>query len=508
MEQSLSRVQAEKLRRLIDPRFFINLPLLVRLISRYQKMVIFIGILCFGLGGYLYLFQETIYVKMTKFHYRQVDADQVAEIEKMNPFKKSSEDDKIGKEFGKLKALLLSWEFNNSFIHKILKLNETEPIYLGKRMLYSIDDIKKSCEGDNQCFTKELAEQLTKMYNVKKNVNSDDFSLIANGGHRNTVIHLSTILKEEIIKVLKSEEVNYLDLKITMVKKLISEKETILKKHDLSELIEREAQYTAKLTEYKEKQTDLNFKYNTLLNKRNEVELKIESMKASSGQNNGDQKRIAYESVNSLEEKIALYQENIIILKQENKEGQNNNLIDSLEDEVKRMRFNLRTLASSDNEAHTFQEYIKHREKNLPELTIEKSVYNKSMNRINSEIEDLGKKVDSMIKEKNQVEQRIKIIQPVEDAIVELQKRLELLEFKRNTVIPSLSFYEDYPYIEELNSHSLKKMIFFSMISFVFMNLFFLLFRFLFDDRVYHYSDYKETFPGLEEIGSVVSFDR
>ncbi len=494
-----------KISKFFDSRYFLDLDHIFKLIGRYKKMVFITSGLVLGYFTYLFAYQPNVYLKVSKFRFREVETEKTSDLgnafmKGLSPIELSEENSDLDR----LKALIYSWEFKDAFIKRVLNNEINFDFKIGRGEILTLSEIRDDCQMEQECFIKDLSDVLVSMYNVKKNIGSDDYSLIVSGSHRKTVEFLNGIIKEEILAVLKKDEIDYLDLKINMVKEMINDKEVIVQENDLEELTSRMASLESKHFDIKQRIADLQLIYNKELAKKNEYDLQIKYLTDEVYGKNSSKQRLKYENVNRLERMISQYQENILLLKQNNDRVTNKKTIRLLQAEIRKIQKQIKSYGKISRETSSYETYHKSKSEVLPDLKVKLDVVKETLQRTEEEITTLQLEREQVLKEENEIKHKIKLVEPIKIAIVELQKRLEFFEFQRNTVIPNVAFYKEVPFIEKLKSHSLKKTVFLALVCLFLVILSGLVIRYLFDDKIYRYDDYVALHGDLEPLGDVV----
>ena len=119
----------------------------------------------------------------------------------------------------------------------------------------------------------------------------------------------------------------------------------------------------------------------------------------------------------------------------------------------------------------------------------------------------LNERKDKLTKELNSIELQLAKLKPSMEYLKLISSKILQLHLLESTVITDLVFEEEFKNLRIFKKTTRNKFIIFSLVLTLFLTLFSIIARYLFDDRIYDKIELEKSFEELSIIGNTPDFD-
>lgn len=488
-----------KLSLLIDPHTFINFNYFITLIKRYKWTNIFVALVVVSTVWLNYFTQDSIKLRELSF---------VTVSEESTPnsgFGLLVGVGDSGKKVNlkELRRITGSWEFLDVLVEelvghtnfeKFILLDEDENKITGKELLLK-------CDSNAACMKKSLTTNISKLFKIIKNTKTPGFTLKVHSTNEIT----SLILEKKIVYLMQKNRYDNLvkaaNAKSSALKKIIEKKQeqlTLMNVEDITHAIAvfhnkvlRLEGSTRKIEHIRDRE-----KSNLIL-----LEDKLSVISLEDNSKVRSFSRLQMESSKQLDGNIVQLRENIELLKLNNLNGENSEIINKIEFQITQRKKELIALGKTKRGLASFEVTKKNRDELIPKLRMEKKVSLKNIEKLDLEIVDLLIKRDAALKSKMSFKLKLALIQPKIAILAQMRKQYSINIARSSTIMNDFQFEKIRPDSEILKEHSLVKMFVLTIIFTFLIGMLFTLMRFFFDQKVYTADEVESICPGLTVLG-------
>lgn len=491
---------------------FIDLEFFSKLAWRYKFTAVLIPISLLGALSFLYLNQDMIYKKEVRFSaVKNVDEKKQASPVGGLSGLVGAEAPNASLNLSEIKNLTSSWEFYQKMAKKIINYPTFSTLKLkdNSGKVLPTNQMLKECNGQAACILEKISESVPKHFILKNNRESESVSIVVHGYEENFVNDFEMWIVTEIQGNRQEEVKQLLKEKVRGLDKIIADKSSAESNSENLKALGEESTIKEKINDYNEQIKDLQNILNEKQAELFQLDLRIDRLRKEKRVSLTDNDRINFEQKKKLESEIKDLRKNIQLLSADayKFDETNKTIIKELRSELSIKESELKTIGSVNELVESKDDFAKKKNDSLPELLITSDVLKENVLKISSELSKLQEERADLIDYKNKLKEKIDVYKVNNREILDLRNERNGYQLRLLDVKSDLKFEAFNPYVEELDSHSLKKIVLLWIVLSFFLTVFYLMLRFFFDDKIYSEYELKSIFPGLKVINSEIDFD-
>jgi hypothetical protein len=499
----------KKLNIILHETTIINFPFFGRLMRRYSYFVVAIPLVVFSVTFLNYKSQNNIYQRGITLKYNAGDVDSpTSAIATLIGEKTSVMSD--AQIIGSLESL----DFQNKFAQELSKNGELLNLNLGSvnhKGKWDMRSVLATCLDDQSCITLRLRGLLGGKVSMVPDANIENhFELKVTTLDEKTTNVLLAMASRLVVESRVDSIRKQLSEQLKVSEALQEEKQSELSKFNLESLIERQKLVTLDLKE-------VTYKLNSVFSEYTRAKHRLSLMKTryleTKKITNTSISRSTKEDVAvraKLEKKIKNVQSDIWAVEKSTglATAQDRAIVNQLKGDLRNAKAKLARLGRRGKRSvASDSKYVDKKTDESNDVKFDFNVMKKQYEEMESDNKILNERKDILTKELNDIELKLAKLKPSMEYLKLISSKIIQLHLLESTVISDLVFEEEFKNLRAFKKTTKNKFILFSFILTLFLMVFSIIVRYLFDDRIYDKIELEKSFEDLSIIGNTPDFD-
>jgi hypothetical protein len=494
----------DKINLLLNENTIIDFGLLWRLTKRYRSHLLLAFFFFAIFLSYNYYTQPIVYA--VNLPIKALNTHNV----ETSSFQKLQSEEALSLSLNELKISTESNSFLISLAESVIKDSEYEKVNFGafatKNSIYG-NEIHIQCQNLKKCEVEILINQLRQLFTVEQGVTENRFIIIVKAVNKDSAMfitkHLTSAVEQNRVKVRQYQITKELE----SVNGLISESRNLIETAGGFSVLEEQEKLANNINELKEKvrilQQNLSIELANVSSTESKLNENKKTMNSSFGVGSTEVETLKKRQTRLLEVKNNIYV--LSSTPEENRTEADNRIIAQLKEERKI----LLSLLPSDNKRSNIEvkdNFAASQRTKTDDIKLEYEVAKGKMTSIKNDLDQAKGELEDLLQKKISSENAVSGLKSDFEFLKNLEAKQMSLKIQNATMTPDLYFEDTQPNPSEYRQSSYLKIILFSLAISLFLHIFSIIIRFLYDDRIYNEDDLKAKFANLEFIGEVPKF--